>query len=652
MFIFPIATFLFLCLGLYRRYASRLILREAFLLAAVVWGIVLVVLTEALSASQILSFPYLSVSWIVVTVVSIGLCVFTSVDPQTGRGTLDLKKNLLAAFSKLKPLDVFLATVIVGVLCCVALAAWMAPPNNWDSLVYHMGRVPHWIQNRSVEHYPTNIKTQIYYPPFAEWVILHFQVLSGSDRFANFVQWFSMLGSAVAASLIARSFGLNLRAQLFSAFLTVTVPMGILQGSSTQNDLVLAFWLTTFVYFGLRVKDQGQVLDAFAAGGALGLAMLTKALAVILAFAFVVWFLISGIKKYRRQMIVPIVLSLSLVVALNMGHWGRNLSVCGHLLGEEEVFGMTRNERMNPTFFASNIIRNTGLHLATSVKPLNKLVERSIESFHQAIGLSSVDPANTLGITPLQISVSTHEDVAGNFIQLTLFGVALIIFMNFRDKRKSVLLRYLFVLLGTVILFNFLLKWQPAGSRLHLPVFVLMGPFVAAVLFSLPWRRDVIVYIVIGILFATSMPYVFRHSTRKLYSSKKTVFVTPRLKQYFAADDTLLPPYQNAVDLVLASGCQQVGLRLGDNSWEYPFWVLFSKSQTKNLMELQRNTLRIEHVDVVGIQPLNYPLGAFVPCAIIETGRKIPSDDRLLVDGKMFKAQLEQSPVRVYFLEK
>lgn len=652
MFIFPIATFFFLCLGLYRRYASRLILREAFLLAAVVWGIILVVLTEILSASQILSFPYLSVSWIVVTVLAIGLCVFTSVDPKAGRGTLDLKKNLFAAFSDLKPLDVVLAAVIAVILCCVALTAWMAPPNNWDSLVYHMGRVPHWIQNRSVEHYPTNIKTQIYYPPFAEWVILHFQVLSGSDRFANFVQWFSMFGSAVAASMIARSFGLSTRAQLFSAFFTVTIPMGILQGSSTQNDLVLAFWLTTFVYFGLRVKDRGQVLDAFAAGGALGLAMLTKALAAILAFSFVMWFLITAIKKYRRQMIVPIVLSLSLVVALNMGHWGRNLSVCGHLLGEEEVFGMTRNERMNPALFVSNIIRNTGLHLATSIKPLNKLAERSIENFHRAIGISSTDPANTLGITPLQISVSTHEDVAGNFMQFSLFLAALVIFLQYHDKRNSVLLRYLLALLGTVILFNLLLKWQPAGSRLHLPLFILCGPFVAAILFNLPWRRDWIVYIVTGVLLATSMPYVFRNSTRKLYSSKRTVFQTPRLKQYFAADDTLLPPYQNAVDLVLAGGCRQVGLRIGDNSWEYPFWVLFSKSQTKNLMELGRNTLRIEHVDAAGIQPLNYPLGAFAPCAIIETGRKIPPDDRLSLDGKTFKARFDQSPVRVYFLEK
>ena len=204
MFIFPIATFFFLCLGLYRRYASRLILREAFLLAAVVWGIILVVLTEGLSRLQILSFPYLSVSWIMVTVLSIGLCVFTSVDPQAGRGAIDLKKNLFDSLSNLKPFDIILIVAIGLILCFVALTAWMAPPNNWDSLVYHMGRVPHWIQNRSIEHYPTNIKTQIYYPPFAEWVILHFQILSGSDRFANFVQWFSLLGSAVAASLIAK----------------------------------------------------------------------------------------------------------------------------------------------------------------------------------------------------------------------------------------------------------------------------------------------------------------------------------------------------------------------------------------------------------------------------------------------------------------
>lgn len=640
MFIFPLATFFFLVLGLYRRFASRLILREAFLLAAVAWSVMLILLTESLSALEILSFPCLSVAWIVMTIFAIGLCVFISVDSRADTQSLDLPKKFVQVFENLKPFDMLLIGLIMVVLICTALSAGMAPPNNWDSLVYHMGRVPHWIENHSIAHYPTQIKTQIYYPPFAEWVILHFQILSGGDRVANFVQWFSMLGCAVAASLVVRLFGFSGRAQLFVVFFTVTIPMGILQASSTQNDAVLSFWLITFVYGGMRAKNNGTMLDAFMAGGALGVAVLTKALALILAAPFLLWFLIAAIKKHGERIVVPVIVAVLLVVALNVNHWGRNVAVCGHLLGEEEVFGMTRNEAMSPALFASNVVRNIGLHLATSIKPCNNFVEKTIAGFHGFLGISSVDALNTLGITPLQISVSTHEDTAGNFLQLMLFASAVIIILSQRKKFSGAPVVYLAALFAAFILFNLLLKWQPAGSRLHLPLFVLFGPLVAVALFSLAPRRHWLIYAIVAVLFTTSVPYAFRNSTRKLFSSKKTVFQTPRLRQYFAADDTLLPPYQQAVDFVVKSGCRQVGLRIGDNSWEYPFWVLFGEKRV--------TPLRIEQVDVVGIQPLNYPLGAFSPCAIIETGRKIPPDDILSVDGKIFKMQWEQPPVRVY----
>jgi 4-amino-4-deoxy-L-arabinose transferase-like glycosyltransferase len=638
MLIFPLATFFFLVLGLYRRFASRLILREAFLLAAVAWSVMLILLTESLSALEMLSFPCLSVAWIVMTVFAIGLCVFTSVDSKADAQSLDLSQKFVQVFEKLKHFDMLLFGLIMVVLICTALSAGMAPPNNWDSLVYHMGRIPHWIENQSIAHYPTQIKTQIYYPPFAEWVILHFQILSGGDRFANFVQWFSMLGCAVAASLVVRLFGCSGRVQLFAVFFTVTIPMGILQASSTQNDAVLSFWLITFVYAGLRARNNGTILDAFMAGGALGVAVLTKALALILAGPFLLWFLIAAIKKHGEKIIVPLIVAVLLVVALNVNHWGRNVAVCGHLLGEEEVFGMTRNEAMSSALFTSNVVRNIGLHMATSIKPCNKFVEKTIAGVHEFLGISSIDAVNTLGITPLQISVSTHEDTAGNFLQLMLFAAAAIIILIHRKKFSGALVVYLVALFAAFIVFNLLLKWQPAGSRLHLPFFVLVSPLVAVVVFS--FRRNWLIYAIVAVLFATSVPYVFRNNTRKLFSSKKTVFQTPRLRQYFVADETLLLPYQQAVDFVMISGCRQVGLRIGDNSWEYPFWVLFGEERIKQL--------RIEQVDVVGVQPLNYPLGAFSPCAIIETGRNIPSDNMLTVDGKIFKMQWEQSPVRVY----
>ncbi|MHC5831404.1 MAG: glycosyltransferase family 39 protein, partial [Nostoc sp.] len=105
------------------------------------------------------------------------------------------------------------------------------------------------IQNHTVAHYPTSYTPQLYQNPWSEFVILHFQILSGGDYFANLVQWFSMIGCIIGVSLIARQLGADLRGQVFSAVVTATIPMGILQASSTQNDYVIAFWVVCLAYY-------------------------------------------------------------------------------------------------------------------------------------------------------------------------------------------------------------------------------------------------------------------------------------------------------------------------------------------------------------------------------------------------------------------
>lgn len=645
MAIIPIIVFIFLALGFYRLKALSLNRREAFLVAAVVWGIVLVFLTEILSAFQLFSFSYLTVCWVLLAILGFAWSFSKWRDATAKYTSLNLQQSLGNFCVGLGTFDKIMLVLIGLVLVLVGLTAVVSPPNNWDSLVYHMARVSHWIQNKTIAHYPTNIKTQIYYPPFAEWVIAHFQILLGSDRLANCVQWAAMAGSAVAASLVARFYGAALRGQILAAFLSVTIPMGIVQGSSTQNDYVLSFWLIVFVYFALRLKESGKLFDACICGGALALACLTKALASIFALPMMLWLLFSGWHRHREVMVKNFLLIAVLVAALNGGHLYRNFQVCGNVLGESQVYGVTRNTRMSPALFISNVVRNAGLHFATSVKPLNLWNEQRIEDLHQLMKVNSTDPATTLGADALRISVSTHEDVAGNFFQLSLILLSMgIIFCRRKDGRRD-LREYLYAVLGAVALFSLLLKWQPAASRLHLPIFILLMPMVAVALtMSLKKSRTIILSIVVTLLVSTSTPYVLRNSTRKLFSSKPTIFMTPRLQQYFADDDTLLPAYQSAVDWVSQKNCRDVGLRIGDNSWEYPLAVLFNRSA--------RGSFRLEHVDVYtqNSKPVDYPLGDFHPCAIIETGRANPLDKELNIGGKVFFKQWEQLPVGVYFV--
>jgi hypothetical protein len=61
--------------------------------------------------------------------------------------------------------------------------------------------------------------------------------------------------------------------------------------------------------------------------------------------------------------------------------------------------------------------------------------------------------------------------------------------------------------------------------------------------------------------------------------------------------------------VIQLSKCDDVGILIGEDNWEYPLWVFLQKG---------KETFRLEHVGVDNISnKLLYPLGEFNPCAII-----------------------------------
>ncbi len=131
-----------------------------------------------------------------------------------------------------------LPLMILFVLAAVSALAYR--PNNWDSMTYHLARVAHWIQHRSVAPYPTAIWRQNLLTPGAEYLLLALQVVSGTDRLAALVQLSSWMILAAAVVPLARTFGAPRGVARAGAVIVGAAPMAILQASSTQNDLVAA----------------------------------------------------------------------------------------------------------------------------------------------------------------------------------------------------------------------------------------------------------------------------------------------------------------------------------------------------------------------------------------------------------------------------
>ncbi len=158
-----------------------------------------------------------------------------------------------------------------------------------------------------------------------EILILTLQALFGSDRLANLVQWLAFVGALVAVSGISRALGAGKHARLAGIGFAAVVPMAVLQATSTQNDLVEAFWLLAFAYFVVLGQLRSlSTAECVATGLALGMSILTKTTLYVYGLPFLVLLAVSGWKENRHAPLRQLTIILGLAALLNLPIWWRN----------------------------------------------------------------------------------------------------------------------------------------------------------------------------------------------------------------------------------------------------------------------------------------------------------------------------------------
>jgi hypothetical protein len=589
--------------------------RRSTLAAAIAWAVWLTALTETLGAARLLTVAAVASAWVAATVVSAFILtrVRPADPPPPNPSPPAPSKAVLWALG--------LAVALVGV------AALAGAPTNWDALSYHLPRVMHWIQNASVDHYPTHILRQLHQAPWSEFAVMHLQLLSGGDRLANTIQWLALLGTAVGVSVVAEQLGGGPPAQLLSAVFYATVPMAVLEGSNPKNDEVLSFWVVCGAVATLDLvagKDAGRPRKILLFAAAAGLAVLTKATAYVFLAPLLVWILAARIAHRGRELRAfgPGIL---IFVALNAGHYSRNAAVYGSPIGPvEEGTSHLRyvNEAFGPAQVASNLARNLALQLETPLEGPDRLIEAAVRAFHRLIGADPDDPRTSWN--PFRLSSTlVNADRAGSPFHVVLIAAALVLAAKgLRDRRMGA---YAIVCGSACVLFAAVLKWQPWHSRLHLPLFALWAPFVGVVLGARLAPRATAA--VATLLLLSAAPWVLANGSHPL-CCRKSVLVEDRLTQYFTNDPDLQRPYEQAARRVLRERCGQIGLVSDADSWEYPLWKVFEQPKVP---------VRIEHVLVTNEssrKAAEPPYRDFQPCAVLSLRREeMPT---ALVGGRLF----------------
>ncbi|MCC6758213.1 MAG: glycosyltransferase family 39 protein [Candidatus Omnitrophica bacterium] len=618
----PVIAFLLILIALIKK--SPFGFRLSFLWAAAIWSFVAVAMSEGFSISHALTQGFVAGGWAATACVALIVLFVYPNGPQ--KNGLDKLKDFSKTEMTLGILAI-LAIVVVGV------NAFFAAPNNWDSMTYHLPRVLHWVQDRSIEYYPTHILRQLYQPPGAEFFILQFQILSNSDRFSNLIQWFAMLSSALVLSLIVGELGAGRKGQLLTAFLSVTIPMGILKGSSTQNDYVAGFWLAASVLFGLRClrpdRPRQAWFDAIGAGLSLGFAFLTKGTVYVFVTPWVLAFVLTGVLKKRKSVFSDIIVIALICLAVNAGFYSRNIKLFGAPLSAGTEDYMNTGGMLNNGL--SNVIRNTALHFGTPNPEFNAVLKEKVLQLQSGLGLGKTGAANTWGEFDIPLW-STSEDIAGNPLHVVLIVVALI--LVFVQRQPALLRFYSLAVIASFLLFCILLKWQLFHSRLQLPLFLLSVPIVAWVLEKV--RPRFFIPLLAIFLVLSSLPPLFCNERHPLVG-KKNVFNMPRAEQYFSYRKFMALPYLVAVKYTASRPASDVGLLLGGDDWEYPLWILLKKD---------RPDIKIRHVGVNNVsRSLTGSNDGSVSLIISELA---DPPDHLTFDGKVYLKRQQFSFMSIY----
>jgi len=378
-------------------FAIRLVTIKAFIVIAFSSYII----CEILSLFNIFSFNYVLISWILIN----GIIIFSNKEK--------IKLNVFSVLSQKvkipKKEKNILFLIFFLIIFPLLLLAIFIPPNNWDSMAYHLPRIEHWIQNKNIYPYPTNIVRQVLTSSLSEYIIANFQILANTDAFSNLVQFASFIFILFTASLIFSLLKIAMKGQLFLLLGLLSLPMMLFQATTTQTDLLASFFFISFILFALLItqtKANFKTNFIFLALS-LTLGILTKYHIAIFAAPIVIYLLFELIKKKNNKNTIFAVLISCLTIAIILVPlFARNIYFFGSITGKD-LFDENATI-VNSSISIQNMLSNNFKHvvdfISIPINVYNNLLFSANHSLHNLIGVPENMPSNNWAGEPFTVN--------------------------------------------------------------------------------------------------------------------------------------------------------------------------------------------------------------------------------------------------------
>ena len=471
---------------------------------------------------------------------------------------------------------VWLVLPLLGIL---TLTAFVFPPNTYDSMTYHMARVAHWIQQASVDYYPTNIDRQNEMGPGAEYLILFFQLLTGTDYLANGIQLISFVGLIIVLGYILRVFRVPKRLSPFIIILCISAPMAIMQATSTQNDLVNSLVTIAILIACIRLMagrmDRLRTGDFLLIGSCLSAGFLVKSISLVVVAPFLGLSLLLQLK--------PITDSRRLIWK-SIGGLGVVCVVIAIIAGPDIIRKVSHNVSRHEVYPLFSQWDKERILNPISILGQNTPFPNETKALFERLGYKGKLMSDGV--------FYPHEDVVGNPFQvlsmliLMLLTILLSFFVIKRPKQYAPILILSLAPALSWCMFGFIIKNQIWITRLQLPLTFLL-PFSFLFLVRIAGlcgftkgglKLCVLIISIFSLAYGT---YAAAHNqTRFLQPQTFWGKCPPRVKGYYKAANKM-PEHDFFLKVADELQCRRIGLLTGPDTMDYPLtWRAMSEGRS------------------------------------------------------------------------
>lgn len=566
-----------------------------------IWGILVFAITEGLSFFMSLTKWGVRVCWVVIGVVAIALTLYFF---KKNKQVEYFKQHYLTgAFLTEYKADIIFWSVVFALMIPVFYLARNVVPNNYDSMVYHLPRIMNWMQNKTVDYYPTNSCRQVISPVLTEYAQMHFYWLLGGDQNFCFVQYLSYVINAILIGQICNKVKLSRLTTYLTIVLYITMPVCIAESITTQVDLFGTMWLLVFVDIVIdliklqhfEIRSCSTVIPLIGCAASVGLGFITKSNVCFCMIPFLVWLLVKRIiVKDKLKDIVPAVLiGFAVVMSLVIITFVRNYVYWGDILASGYSSTLTTGS-LNPVMLLLNAYKNWAINAGTS---WGQQGLTAVGYFLAGLfGKNINDPSITWGGSPLEnITFGSYQhDTATNplfsYLILIVSLIYLIIVFMKRHTVEDKLRRVMGIcLMAAVLLCYSFVRAQQYGTRLIMPGSVQGCLFIGIVFEDIMTQfkgkgEKIAAVLAAGIMMASfglAVP-VYLYQTEYLNYPEGT----DKFQKYFAMDIWSYEPTLATCMAVERMGIKDVGIYIMNDPYQYPIWARFPSSEGYRVTEV------------------------------------------------------------------